>query len=155
MKINKFLLWIMLFAFLLNYAQKQQHVIYFESSKYEANDTEMKKLEEFIVNNKNSKVVAINGFTDEDGSNFYNDTLAQRRVAYILKQLKNKIPIREDFKSRSYGEDFKQSPVKSENRKVTIHYLLAKDVVNENQILGIQSQVGSIKKNPRTYPKIL
>jgi outer membrane protein OmpA-like peptidoglycan-associated protein len=153
MKINKFLLWIMLFAFLISYAQKQQHVIYFESSKYEANDTEMKKLEEFIVNNKNSKVVAINGFTDEDGSNFYNDTLAQRRVAYILKQLKNKIPIREDFKSRSYGEDFKQSPVKSENRKVTIHYLLAKDVVNENQILGIQSQVGSIKKNPRTYPK--
>lgn len=126
---------------------------FFESNKYEANDQEMEKLEEFIINNKYSKVIAINGFTDEDGNNSYNDTLAQRRVAFTLKQLKNKIPIREDFKSRSYGEDFKQSLVKAENRKVTIHYILAKDIVNEDQILGIQSQVGSIKKILKTYPK--
>jgi outer membrane protein OmpA-like peptidoglycan-associated protein len=143
----------MSFAFLLNYAQKQQQVIYFESSKYEANETEMKKLEEFIINNKNSKVVAINGFTDEDGSNAYNDTLAQKRVAFILNELRNKIPIREDFKSRSYGEDFKQSPTKAENRKVTIHYILAKDMVKEDEILGIQSNAFSLKKIPRTYPK--
>jgi outer membrane protein OmpA-like peptidoglycan-associated protein len=153
MKINKFFLWIASFVFLLSHSQKQQQVIYFESNKHETSETELQRLKEFISNNKDSKVIAINGFTDEDGSNSYNDSLAQRRVAFTLNQLKNKIAIREDFKTRSYGEDFKQSPKKSENRKVTIHYLLAKDIPKENEILEIQSQTNRLKKIPKTYAK--
>jgi outer membrane protein OmpA-like peptidoglycan-associated protein len=146
----------LLFGFLLlslRMFSQQQFVVNFNSNKFELNAEQAEIFQEFIRSNKTSKIVAINGFTDEDGSNSYNDSLAQRRVNFIFNQLKDKIIIRDDFKTRSYGEDFKQSPIKAENRKVTIHYIEAKDLPRENEILGIKSAANPTKRIPKVYSK--
>jgi len=117
---------------------QEAFVVYFESNKHELNKKEMLRLESWMQQNATSKIVAINGFTDEDGTTTYNDTLAQKRVSYVYDLVKVKVKTRDDFKTRSFGESHKQSKIKAENRKVTIHYILAKDLSRENEILGIK-----------------
>jgi outer membrane protein OmpA-like peptidoglycan-associated protein len=62
---------------------QERFSVFFESNKFELNALQTQNLKEWIVNNTNSKIVAIDGFTDEDGSNGFNDTLAKRRVDFI------------------------------------------------------------------------
>lgn len=112
--------------------------MYFDSNKHELTKAETERLSDWIVTNMGSKVLAINGYTDEDGTSGYNDTLAQRRVNYVYNLVKNNVPTRSDFKTHSFGELHKQSANKAENRKVTIYYLQHKDLYKENEILGIE-----------------
>jgi len=123
--------------------------VYFESNKYKLTVKEEQNLSKWISENKNSKIVAVNGFTDEDGTNGFNDTLARKRVDFIVDLLKDKIKIREDFKTRSYGENHLLSKVKSENRKVTVYYIVSKDLHREDEILGIK------KPEPSQKPKAI
>jgi outer membrane protein OmpA-like peptidoglycan-associated protein len=135
---------------------QEQFVVYFESNKHEFTKTENKKLQDWMIANKEVKIVAINGYTDEDGTSGFNDTLAKKRVNFIFNQVKDKIKIREDFKTRSFGENFKQSTNKAENRKVTIYYLLEKDLAKEDEILGIKKDEIVIQpKKEINYPKEL
>ena len=129
-----------LFFFLTNAFAQQQFAVYFNSDKFELTKAENKKLNEWMTLHTKDKIVAINGYTDEDGSSGYNDTLAQKRVNHVFDIVKEKVPFRADFKSRSYGEDFDQSKNKAENRKVTIYYIEEKDLPNENKILGIEEE---------------
>ena len=119
---------------------QEQFSVFFESNKFECSKLESKKLQEWIVANKEVKIIAIHGFTDEDGNSGFNDSLAKKRVSFIYSKIKDQIKIREDFKTISYGENFKQSSNKSENRKATIFYLLPKDFSRENEILGIKKE---------------
>jgi outer membrane protein OmpA-like peptidoglycan-associated protein len=80
----------------------------------------------------------LDGFTDKIGTTDANDSLAQKRVQFVFQNVKDKVTMRSDFKSRSYGEKFTQSAIEAENRRVTIFYLLEKDLVNEDEILGIK-----------------
>ena len=149
------ILYYLLFLFVNFSFAQEQFILYFDSNKFELNKLENDKFQTWISLNKDSKIVAINGYTDEDGSNSSNDTLAARRVSFALSQVKLKIKIRDDFKSRSYGEDFKQAVNKAENRKVTIYYLLPKDFPRENEILGIKKDI-VIKPRPiPNYPEKL
>lgn len=135
---------------------QEQFVLYFESNKHETTKGENKKLQDWMLANKEVKIVAINGYTDEDGTSGFNDTLAKKRVNFIFNQVKDKIKIREDFKTRSFGENFKQSANKSENRKVTIYYLLEKDLAKEDEILGIKKEEIVVQpKKEINYPKEL
>lgn len=131
-------------AIVSGYCQ-EQFSVFFESNKFELQKTELKKLTTWMDANKEVKIVAINGYTDEDGTVGFNDTLAKKRVSYIFNQIAGKIKIREDFKTRSFGELHNQSEDKSKNRKVTIYYILQKDLAREDEILGI--------KKPETAPK--
>lgn len=119
-------------------AAQENFSVYFDSNKFELNAEQIQSLEQWITSNKTGKILAIHGFTDEDGTSGYNDTLAQKRVESIFKLIKNRIKIRDDFKTRSFGENFTQSTNKAQNRKVTIFYLLEKDLTRENEILGIK-----------------
>ena len=149
------ILYYLLFLFVNFSFAQEQFILYFDSNKFELNKFENDKFQTWISLNKDSKIVAINGYTDEDGSNSFNDTLAARRVSFALSQVKLKIKIRDDFKSRSYGEDFKQAVNKAENRKVTIYYLLPKDFPRENEILGIKKDI-VVKPRPiPNYPEKL
>ena len=134
---------------------QEQFSIYFESNKHEPIVKENRRLQQWILENPTSKIVAINGYTDEDGTSGYNDTLAKKRVDFIFNEVKSYIKIREDFKSRSFGENFKQSPNKSENRKVTIYYILEKDLPRENEILGIKEETIIEPKAEIEYPEKL
>jgi outer membrane protein OmpA-like peptidoglycan-associated protein len=137
----KFFIIIFSFCFSLNVVAQEQFSVYFDSNKFELEGSEMVKLSNWIKTNKTSKIVAINGYTDEVGSSGYNDTLASKRVLFIFEKVKENVAIREDFKSLSVGENFKQSEVKAENRKATIYYILEKDIYRENEILGIEEEV--------------
>ena len=134
----KFFIVLFITFFSLNSTAQEQFVVYFNSDKYELTKAENKKLNDWMTQHTKDKIVAINGYTDEDGSNGYNDTLAKKRVNHVFEIIKGKVPFREDFKSRSFGENFNQSKNKDENRKVTIYYIEEKDLARENEILGIE-----------------
>ncbi|MEC4005743.1 OmpA family protein [Flavobacterium sp. SUN052] len=130
------------FFIISQFVTAQEHFeVFFNTNKYDVTKAENKKLQDWILANKEVKIIAIHGFTDEDGSNGSNDTLAKNRVRFIFNQVKGKIKIREDFKTISFGENFNQSKNKAENRKATIFYLLPKDIARENEILGIKPKV--------------
>ena len=121
-----------------NLIAQQQFALYFNSNKFDISKIENAKLNLWISQNNDVKIVAINGYTDEDGTNQFNDSLAKKRVDFVFNLVKNQIEIRDDFKTRSFGENFKQSINKAENRKVTIYYILKNDLARENEILGIK-----------------
>lgn len=132
---------IFLFFFITNTFAQEQFAVYFNSDKFELTKTENKKLNEWMQLHTKDKIVAINGYTDEDGSSGYNDTLSKKRVNHVFDIIKAKVPFREDFESRSFGENFDQSKNKAENRKVTIYFIAEKDLARENEILGIKEEV--------------
>ena len=146
-----------LFLIVTNFLFSQEKfTVYFDSNKFELNAKENSKLNIWIAENKNNKIIAIHGFTDEDGTNGFNDTLAQKRVNFIFNLVKSQIKIREDFKTRSFGESFNQSPNKAENRRVIVYYILEKDLSREDEILGIKKEI--VKEQPKSevfYPEKL
>jgi len=121
------------------YSQKQFSV-FFDSNKFDLTPKELINLNKWVNDNATVKIVGINGFTDEDGSSGYNDTLAKNRIDFIFSKIKDKIKIREDFKTRSFGELHNLSKIKAENRKVTLFYIAAQDIPRENEILGIKEE---------------
>lgn len=123
--------------FTLTVSAQDQFSVYFDTNKHELKPSELQRLTDWMAANANSKILAINGYTDEDGSIGLNDTLAQRRVSTVFGQIQNRVKIRSDFRTRSFGKLHKQSPVKAENRRVTIYYLVEKDLHRENEVLGI------------------
>ena len=75
---KRFLLFfVLVFPFFVS--AQEQFSVYFESNKHETTKKQSEILNNWINANKESKVVAINGFTDEDGTNVHNDSLSQRR----------------------------------------------------------------------------
>jgi outer membrane protein OmpA-like peptidoglycan-associated protein len=137
----KFCLIILIFLMsFLNLSAQEQFSLYFESNKHELTADQNKKLKTWISENPEVKIVAIHGYTDEDGTTGFNDTLAAKRVGFIYNEVKGKVKIREDFKTRSFGEKFTQSKDKAKNRKVDIFYILPKDLPRENEILGIKEE---------------
>ncbi len=117
---------------------QEQFSVYFDSNKFDLTSNEQSNLNQWISANSNVKVVGIHGFCDEDGSSGFNDTLAKNRINFIFNLIKDKVKIRDDFKTRSFGELHQLSKVKAENRKVTLFYLEEKDLQRENEILGIK-----------------
>jgi outer membrane protein OmpA-like peptidoglycan-associated protein len=147
-----FFLWL---SWSVSFGQEQAS-FYFESNQFQLKNVEIIRLNKWISDNPKVKIVGIYGYTDEDGSIGYNDTLAQKRVQTIYEIVKNKLVIRDDFKTRSFGKLHQQSANKAENRRVTIFYLLEKDIPRENEILGIVEVKSDPKPKPkRQYPDII
>lgn len=139
---------IFLFVSNLTFAQ-EQFSVYFESNKFELSKSENNALEAWINENKTSKVIGAYGFCDEDGSVEYNEVLASKRVDFVYNRIKDYVKIREDFKTRTFGELHKQLPEKAKNRKVTLYFLKEKDIQKENEILGIKPEVVEEVKLPK------
>lgn len=148
---KKFLYLIIAIAFPIFLNAQEQFSVYFDSNKHELKQSEADRLQQWMSGNKDSKILRINGYTDEDGSTGFNDTLAQRRVMTVFGFVKDKIKTRDDFKTRSFGELHKQSANKAENRKVTLYYIEKKDLARENEILGIKAE--PVKRHPVKYPE--
>lgn len=137
---------VLLFTFFKLSAQ-ERFSVFFDSNKHELTADQNAKLNQWMSANPDVKIVAIHGYTDEDGTTGFNDTLAAKRVNSIYTIVRGKLQIRDDFKTRSFGEKFPQSKIKAENRKADIFYLLPKDIPRENEILGIKE---AIKPKPQT-----
>ncbi|MFP9099073.1 OmpA family protein [Flavobacterium sp. RHBU_24] len=144
-----------LFTFISVFTVKaqEQFSVYFETNKHELTAKEQARLDGWIAANAKSKILAINGYTDEDGTVTHNDDLSNRRVDFVFSKVKGKVKIREDFYTRSFGELHRQSTVKSENRKATVYYLQEKDLAKENEILGIKDEPVANRPKPKViYP---
>lgn len=128
---------------------QQQFSVYFDSDKFDPSAKETVRLTSWIAANNKAKIVGVYGFTDEDGTSGYNDTLAQKRINTIMSLVRGKVNTRDDFKTRSFGELHQLSKIKAQNRKVTLFYLEEKDLPRENEILGIKE-----KPKPEPAPKV-
>jgi outer membrane protein OmpA-like peptidoglycan-associated protein len=125
------------FSFLITHAQ-DQFSVFFDSNKWQLTPPESASLQNWILQNTSSKIVAISGFCDEDGATTFNDSLASKRVDFVFKIIKDKVKIRADFKTQSFGELHQQLGTKAQNRKVTLFFLKEKDLAKESEILGIK-----------------
>ena len=65
---------ILLFGFGFGAFSQEQVAFYFNTNKFELNTSESSKLQQWIAENKTSKILSITGSTDEVGSLGYNDT---------------------------------------------------------------------------------
>lgn len=156
MNMKNFLVYVLFFMTFQYVKAQEQFAVYFDSNQFELKAKENERLQQWISENKTGKILAMHGFTDEVGTTGYNDTLAQNRVNYIFNKVKDQIKIREDYKSISFGEKFEQSKIKAENRKVIIYYILEKDIVREDEIVGIKKEsVVEVPKPEIEYPEKL
>lgn len=113
---------IFIFLTLLGFSQ-ESFSVYFDTAKYDLTSQESKRLQDWINLNSKSKILSMEGFTDEVGSMSYNDTLSLKRVGYIYNLVQKKVTVRADFKTNGFGESKLISENKAENRRVTIYYL--------------------------------
>lgn len=140
----------LLFSFTVSCVFAQEQVsFFFESNKFVLQKQELLKLNKWLNVNETVKVVGVHGFCDEEGSVGYNDTLAKKRIDYVFNIIKSKVKIREDFKTRNFGELHTSSPIQAENRKVTLYYILPKDFANEEKIIAKKQEVALEKIKPK------
>ncbi len=77
------------------------------------------------ISGKKPVVSKIYGYCDWKGSNSYNDSLSMRRVNSVHRFLVQKgLEILDDYEKIGFGENFEQSPIQSENRKVIIEFIV-------------------------------
>lgn len=169
MKKYSLILW-----FLLNVScvfAQDQLTVFFDFDKHQLNPTAIEQLQTWVANNPKIEVTKIYGFCDWKGTNTYNDSLSLKRIHTILDYLKLKnIKVIDGFEVKGFGEDFEQSDVQAENRKVLLVYQQKKEilptaVVLDKDLLPLgerfkQAKVGEKIKLPNIYfynmtPRIL
>ena len=102
---RKLLFLVLLYNGVLAAQSNQQHVVYFETDKYEVPETEKNRLLFFIqgLALKKIKKISIYGFCDDRGSDQYNLVLSQNRADEI-KQLFSENKINEQLISNVDGK---------------------------------------------------
>ncbi|MCH4828498.1 cell envelope biogenesis protein OmpA [Flavobacterium columnare NBRC 100251 = ATCC 23463] len=135
----------MLFLSLKSFTQ-EQFSVYFKSGQHELTPSEKLEVEKWIQENKKSKILSISGYTDEDGTNQYNDSLAKKRTETVFNLIKGKVAIRTDFKKINFGELHQQSKIKAENRKVILFFLKEKDLEKEKEIIALKTPANNTDK---------
>ncbi|MEY2692677.1 MAG: hypothetical protein RIT03_1067 [Bacteroidota bacterium] len=97
--------------------------VFFDFDRYELNDIALKKLSNWTIATPQVEVTKVYGFCDWKGTNSYNDSLSIKRVNAVVAFLKeHQIKVNPGYDVRGFGEDFEQSKVQSENRKVIIEF---------------------------------
>lgn len=106
---------------------QEKFEVFFDFDKYELDQKVEKQLAYWLMTHQNAEVSKIYGFCDSKGTNLYNDTLSLKRVKTVSDFLKaNNVPVKSNFEIRGFGEDFPQSKIQSENRKVVVAYEIKK-----------------------------
>ncbi len=139
---------IILFMISLCVHAQEKLNVYFDFDKYDLNDEAVKKINSWIAEGKDYEVIKLYGFCDWKGANSYNDTLALKRVYTVCDFLKaSKIDVKKDIEIRGFGEDFEQSKVQEENRRVTIIFQEKKEIILEKSSEErLKEQVNASKK---------
>ena len=106
---------------------QERVTIFFDFNKYELNPKAIAVLNSWIAKGDDFEVTKIYGFCDWIGTNVYNDSLSLKRVNTVFNFLQSRnIKVRHNYEIRGFGEDFEQSDVQAENRKVIIAYEIKK-----------------------------
>jgi len=115
-----FVFWILFFTASSVTAQ-DKCTVFFDFNKHDLNAAANEKLVAWMTENPSIEVTKIYGFCDWKGTNTYNDSLSIKRVTTVFNFLKkNNIKVKEGYEIKGFGEDFEQSKIQSENRKVLI-----------------------------------
>ena len=165
-KISFFILFLLLHS--LGLSAQEKLTVFFDFDKHNLNDIATQQLQTWIANNPKIEVTKIYGFCDWKGTNNYNDSLSLKRVKTVFNYLKERnIKVKEGYEIKGFGEDFDQSKVQSENRKVLIVYERIADnpqpTTNTDEPLSIQfkqAKTGDIIRLKNIYfynmtPRIL
>jgi outer membrane protein OmpA-like peptidoglycan-associated protein len=123
-KMRIYLVFTLIFGIQLFAQDGDKVTVYFDFNKSELTPDAVRTINDYLALGKDIEVTKIYGFCDWIGSNRYNDSLSMQRVASVHHYLKSKqVKIRADYEQKGFGEDFTQSEVQSENRKVLILFL--------------------------------
>lgn len=107
---------------------KKKKIIFFDFDEFTLNQTALQELQSWLSENKAIEVSKIYGYCDWKGTNTYNDSLSIKRVQAVFDFLKeHNITVKPNYEIRGYGEDFQQSKIQSENRKVILVYEIKKE----------------------------
>lgn len=148
---KKAITWFTLLIAFSSFAQEKLN-LYFDFDQHDLNDVAIKKINSWIAEGKDYQVTKLYGFCDWKGTNSYNDTLALKRVNEVYNFLKaSDIDVIKNIEIRGFGEDFEQSPVQGENRRVTIIYQVKNEValtekLPEKPKESLKDQIKSAKK---------
>jgi len=111
----------LLFTFSLS-AQSRIEV-FFDFNIDFPNEASMKLLEKWMADHQKAEIQQLSGYCDSIDNNSYNNDLSLRRIHSVMKLLRaNNIAFSPAIVLNPLGENFKQSKIQSENRKVTIIY---------------------------------
>jgi len=139
---NKFsILFILLLSFIASAQEKKEVFFGFNEDKPTKQATE--ELISWIKTHQDIQLNKLSGYCDSLDSNSYNADLSLRRIQSVLGILKqyNKS---KDIQLEPIGEDFKQSAIQSQNRKVVITYTIPENPKKVNKA-GIDKPVYSRK----------
>lgn len=141
MKISIVLLLVLLQSVSISAQEKLE--VFFDFDQYELNPSALKQLTVWLMTHQNAEVSKIYGFCDSKGTNVYNDTLSLKRVKTVSDFLKaNLVPVKSNYEIRGFGEDFPQSKIQSENRKVLVVYEIKKpDFTPVPASIGLQDKI--------------
>jgi outer membrane protein OmpA-like peptidoglycan-associated protein len=130
----------------LGFAQDKL-TVFFDFDRYELNEIAIKKLNNWTVVSPQVEVTKVYGFCDWKGSNSYNDSLSVKRVNAVVTFLKeHQIKVNTGYDVRGFGEDFEQSKIQSENRKVIIEYREKPVEVKKETLSALQQKIKSANK---------
>ncbi len=113
---------VVILSFLSSSAQDKL-IVFFDFNQSSLNEVANTQLQNWVKENPDIEVLKVYGFCDWKGTNTYNDSLSLQRVKTVLDFIKSKqIKVNENYEIKGFGEDFEQSKVQAENRKVLIVY---------------------------------
>ncbi|MBU3682273.1 MAG: hypothetical protein FGM16_10100 [Flavobacterium sp.] len=121
--------------------------VFFDFDRHELNEIAIKKLNNWTIVSPQVEVTKVYGFCDWKGTNSYNDSLSIKRVNAVVAFLKeHQIKVNPGYDVRGFGEDFEQSKVQSENRKVIIEYREKPVEIKKETLSALQQKIKSANK---------
>lgn len=111
---------LLLFANLLSAQEKLE--LFFEFDRDVPNEKSIEKLNNWLKANDSIEVTKIEGYCDFVDTDEYNKELSLRRTNSVLKILQSQHLNMNNPEIIGFGENFKQSEVQAENRKVIVYY---------------------------------
>lgn len=133
------------FTFFSGFSQEKLEV-FFGFNQSNLNATALLKINNWILEEPNSKVLKIYGFCDWKGSNEYNDTLSVQRVKTVFDYLKsNNVVFDKDYSQKGFGENFTQIKNQALNRKVEIFYTRLEKEIKKDSVPVVKEKTLSEK----------
>lgn len=114
---------ILLLLIATNCFSQKQFEVFFDFNQDVPNQQSILDFNQWIIQNKNIEVLKLAGYCDSVDTKQYNKVLAERRIESLFQLLnENNVKVNQNLERNAVGEEFKQSKIQAENRKVTIFY---------------------------------
>ncbi|WP_333696239.1 OmpA family protein [Flavobacterium sp.] len=123
------------FCLFFSFLQAQESkTLYFDFAKEMPNAISLNHFEQWISMQSNIEILTIAGYCDSVDTNLSNKKLASKRILNVLNLLKSKdCRIANNLIQNVLGEDFEQSKIQAENRKVTFTYRILDESITETE----------------------